>query len=91
LKVQLGFKDGELTALSTEGTLPAGVSAEIEKVEIFGLTKPLESAELTSKGTKQALTKPTSKALAAGGYVATLKVLPWVDLRHGSEWALKVA
>jgi len=112
LDVKLEFKDGVLRIASSRGELPAGISAEVERVEIFGLKKPATRADLDLKGASHELPMPVSRALPstsqpqAGGifggfgfgsgsasptlHAAVVKVKPWIDLRHGSEWALRI-
>merc|ERR1719253_934210 len=58
LDVEFEYKDGVLRAASTQGALTAEVSAEVERVEIFGLRKAPDSATLVKKGESHALPKP---------------------------------
>lgn len=97
LDVDLEFKDGVLRSTGTRGTLPedtaAAVSAEIERVEIFGLKAPARGAEATIDGKKTVLPVPITRPLAIGAgtgslHAATVKVAPWIDMRSGSSWSL---
>eukprot|EP00435_Cladocopium_sp_Y103_P039064 s9_g10.t1 len=66
-----------------------GVSAEIERVEIFGLKSALKSAEVTSAGKVAALPPPRSRPLDSSALqAAVIKVKPFIDMR--SEWQLSV-
>jgi len=92
LDVEFEFKDGTLRATSMRGQPPAEVSAEIERVKIFGLSKAPTKASL---GTTE-LTAPRTQQLPAGHgrrttlYSAEVKVVPWIDLRQGKDWSLTV-
>lgn len=91
LDIELEFKDGVLKASKTLGSLPeaVGVSAEIERVEIFGLKSALTSAEVTSGGKVAALPLPRSRPLDSSALqAAVIKVKPFIDMR--SEWQLAV-
>eukprot|EP00418_Pyrodinium_bahamense_P085599 CAMPEP_0179059488 /NCGR_PEP_ID=MMETSP0796-20121207/25378_1 /TAXON_ID=73915 /ORGANISM="Pyrodinium bahamense, Strain pbaha01" /LENGTH=1004 /DNA_ID=CAMNT_0020756245 /DNA_START=1 /DNA_END=3015 /DNA_ORIENTATION=- len=91
LDVDLEFSAGVLKASAKRGELPAGlVSAEVERVEVFGLKKPPEGANMMSKGTRVELPPPISRQLGGGGglYATVVKVAPWFDLQ--GEWALAV-
>jgi len=88
LKVEFEFKDGVLRATSTTGTLPADISAEVEKVEVFGLSSAPTSAVLEARGMTNALSSPTTRAIGSL-HAAVLKVSPWIDLRDAA-WSLKV-
>lgn len=102
LDVDLEFKNGVLQSPAVRGKLPEAtaeaVSAEVERVEIFGLQKPATRAELVkSDGSKVQLPVPTVRTLEVGAgahpaktlYAATVKVTPWLDLRS-SGWSLLV-
>lgn len=89
LKVKFEYKDGSLSAVSTSGELPAGVSAEVERVEVYGLKSAPASATLTLKGAQHTLTEPIAKTLG-DLHAAVVKVSPWIDLKDKS-WSLKVA
>lgn len=96
LEIEFEFKDGTLRASKTVGQLPeavaAAVSAEIERVEIFGLKSPLTAAEATLDGKVSALPKPISRALSGDGsaslHAAMLKVKPRIDMRQA--WSISV-
>ncbi|CAK9096621.1 Adenosine kinase 2 (AK 2) (Adenosine 5'-phosphotransferase 2) [Durusdinium trenchii] len=91
LDIELEFKDGVLRATKT-GALPeaVAVSAEIERVEIFGLQTALSSAESVQNGKAIALPRPRSRLLdgEAKLQAAVVKVKPFIDMR--SEWQLSV-
>merc|ERR1712032_234935 len=78
LTVEFEYKDGVLSASSTHGALPDSVSAEIEKVEIFGLNDAPKHATYHSKTSG-------SSPLFNG----VVKVRPWIDLRK--PWKLPIA
>eukprot|EP00439_Symbiodinium_sp_Y106_P025739 s749_g3.t1 len=92
---QKAVRDGTLRASKTVGQLPeavaAAVSAEIERVEIFGLKVRLTAAEATVDGKVSALPKPISRALSGDGsaslHAAMLKVKPRIDMRQA--WCTK--
>eukprot|EP00439_Symbiodinium_sp_Y106_P032863 s749_g3.t3 len=94
-KLSAPVKDGTLRASKTVGQLPeavaAAVSAEIERVEIFGLKVRLTAAEATVDGKVSALPKPISRALSGDGsaslHAAMLKVKPRIDMRQA--WCTK--
>eukprot|EP00434_Breviolum_minutum_P009677 symbB.v1.2.008519.t1/scaffold527.1/size293072/17 len=90
LDIEFEFKDGVLKASKTLGSLPeaVGVSAEIERVEIFGLRSALKSAEVTSGGKVAALPPPRSRPLDSALQAAVIKVKPFIDMK--SEWQLSV-
>lgn len=90
LDIIFEFKDGVLKASKTLGSLPeaVGVSAEIERVEIFGLRSALKSAEVTSGGKVAALPPPRSRPLDSALQAAVIKVKPFIDMK--SEWQLSV-
>jgi len=85
LDIDFEFKDGVLRASSKRGELPAGngISAEIEKVEIFGLNSPAQGASVTVNGKTRELEKPISSESKA-----VIKVVPWIEMR--GDWSLKV-
>lgn len=73
------FKNGTLTSSAVLGTLPAGVAAAIERVEVFGGTLSPVRATLTYANEKKELPTPV---LRGGGFV--IKVKPWVDLKQNA-------
>merc|ERR1711920_531149 len=83
LDVMFKFSGGKLSGDSSFdlGPQTGSVATEIERVEIYGLPKPLESA----KAGDTVLAAPVSRQLEAGPggekmYMSTVKVVPWVDL-----------
>jgi alpha 1,3-glucosidase len=92
LDVQFEFKDGVLKASGTSGALSADVAAEIERVEIFGLTKPVNSAMSSGSKLTAVSRKIESKGAGAPGtlYASTVKVAPWIDMRK-LGWQLLMA
>eukprot|EP00439_Symbiodinium_sp_Y106_P032432 s749_g3.t2 len=94
-QLRIFMTDGTLRASKTVGQLPeavaAAVSAEIERVEIFGLKVRLTAAEATVDGKVSALPKPISRALSGDGsaslHAAMLKVKPRIDMRQA--WCTK--
>lgn len=69
-------------------------SLQIERVEIYGLANPVESAEILAKGQASMLPRPISKPIEGGEtqlYMAVVKVTPWINLVHGKDWSLRVA
>jgi alpha 1,3-glucosidase len=88
LKVEFEFASGVLKASKVTGQLPETITAEVERVQIFGLTKAPVGATLEVDGKSVELAAPV--VTATGTYTtATLKIAPWIDLRKGN-WALKV-
>lgn len=90
LDVDFEFAAGTLRAAAVRGQLQAdsSISAEVERVEIFGLKAPAKGASLTVKGTKHELPVPTSRSLGGEYYTAVVKIQPWFDLR--GDWSLAV-
>jgi alpha 1,3-glucosidase len=90
LKVSFEYKGGVLRAASTSGSLPAEISAEVERVEIFGLSSAPSGAVLEMKGTQHKLTQPVARALSpASLHAAVVKVSPWINLQD-STWSLQI-
>jgi len=79
LTVEFEYKNGVLSASSTTGTLPDGISAEIERVEVHGLKEAPTKATYSSK----------SESAQFPFYKGVVKVQPWIDLRK--PWKLEVA
>jgi len=83
LDLHLEFKKGVLSAVSSTGSLPEGlVATEIERIEVYGLPKPLKSAAANGA----ALPEPVSRQLPAGPggespFMSTVKVVPYLDMR----------
>jgi len=100
LDVDFEFKDGVLRASETRGKLPeataAAVSAEIERVEVFGLKVPAQGAKLIVNGETTELPIPVTRPLTIGAgnsaalHSATIKVKPWINLSSGSAWSLSI-
>jgi alpha 1,3-glucosidase len=88
LKVDFEFKAGVLKASSTSGTLPAEVAADVEKVEVYGLSAAPTGVSLSLKGEQHELSF-TTRATEDGRVVVTVKVAPWINLRDPS-WVLTV-
>jgi alpha 1,3-glucosidase len=87
LNVELEFRDGLLKASSTQGVLPPEISAEVEKVEIFGMQSAPKSVALTVKGAASSIV-PMARS-AGKHHAAVVKVSPWIDLREPT-WSMKV-
>jgi alpha 1,3-glucosidase len=87
LNVELDFRDGLLKATSTSGVLPPEVSAEVEKIEIFGLASAPKTVALNVKGAEHSIVPMTRSA--GKHYAAVVKVSPWIDLREPT-WSMKV-
>mmetsp|Transcript_118101 Transcript_118101/g.220808 ORF Transcript_118101/g.220808 Transcript_118101/m.220808 type:complete len:1022 (+) Transcript_118101:138-3203(+) len=87
---------GELRPTSAEGALPADIAAEVEKVEIFGLHHHAGPAStvLKVKGAEHKLTTMswpiTTDLRDSHLWKAVIKVQPWINLRDGLNWALKI-
>lgn len=81
---------GELRATSVQGELPAEIAAEVEKVEIYGLHHHAgpTSTVLQVKGKEHKLTAKSTPDSHL--WKAVIKVQPWINLRDGLEWVLKV-
>jgi alpha 1,3-glucosidase len=87
LNVELEFKQGVLKASSTSGVLPPMISAEVEKVEIFGLESAPTKVALSVKGSEHS---SVPRTYASGKHhVAVVKVAPWIDLRD-TTWSMTV-
>jgi len=93
LDLEFEFKNGVLSTTSKKGKLAASVSTEVERIEIFGLSKPLASASLSSDGTQRELSVPVSRPLGGSAesklFAAIVKVVPWLDIKR--EWTLTVS
>merc|ERR1712151_792750 len=90
LDVDFVYEGGELKSAAVRGSLGsnAAVSAEVEKIEIFGLKKAPTQVELTLRGAKHSLAVPKSREIGGGLYSAILKVQPMIDLT--AAWSVKV-
>jgi alpha 1,3-glucosidase len=86
LNVNFEFKNGVLRATRTTGDLPAEISAEVEKVEVFGLKKLPSSVTLEAKGQQHELS--FTKQQINNLFSIIVKVSPWIELR--TEWALSL-
>jgi len=91
LDVDLEFGAGTLRATAKRGTLLTGgaISAEVERVEIFGLKQPPSSASLTIDGVKHDVEVRSARGLGSPAeplYAAVVKIKPWFDLQR--DWSL---
>jgi len=90
LKVAFEFSNGQLKATSTAGTLSADVSAEVEKIEIYGLQSKPDGAKLKVKDQEHKLRTSHVRELGSDKRVAAVVQLsPWLDLRDAS-WSLSL-
>lgn len=93
LSVEFTFANGELRATAVNGELPDGIAAEVERVEIFGLPKAAGETVLEDKSKQHKLSLPVSRPIASADatrYASVVKVQPWINLRDGLAWSLKV-
>mmetsp|Transcript_85066 Transcript_85066/g.259866 ORF Transcript_85066/g.259866 Transcript_85066/m.259866 type:complete len:1015 (-) Transcript_85066:280-3324(-) len=92
LDVSFEFANGVLRATKVQGEAPSDVSAEVERVEIFGLARPAAKATLMANGVSHELPAPRVRQIAGAKtlHAATIKVAPWIDLRLGEGWSLTV-
>jgi len=88
LSVDLEYADGKLFAASSTGELPADISAEVERVEVFGLSAAPKAASLTLAGKSHTLTVPMTRTIGSS-VAATVKVQPWIELNKA--WSLQLA
>jgi len=93
LDVDFEFTGAGLRATAKRGQLPAdsAISAEVERVEIFGLKAAPSGATLTINGKPHPLAVPLSRKLGGSGalYAAVVKIKPWFDLQ--GDWSLTLA
>jgi len=97
LNVEFEFKGGKLSVTSVSGGSPiydpyvnptVEIAAEVEKVEIFGLSAAPTSASLQANGKENTLAAPNSRAIGSL-FAAVVKVSPWINLRD-KNWSLTV-
>jgi len=89
LSVDLEYSNGKLFASSTTGELPAEIAAEVERVEIYGLTAAPTGATLKMGSKEHALTVPIARTHGSTTS-AVVKVQPWIELSKG-DWSLQIA
>lgn len=92
LDVEFAYSGGQLKATNVKGSVPAGIAAEVEKVEIFGLSQAAGETVLEVKGTKHKLSTPISRTIKGdvSKFAAVVKVQPWINLQDGLSWSLTV-
>jgi len=90
LKVEFEYKGGVLRASSTTGAPPADISADIERIEIYGLNFAPKGGSLEAKGGNHLIAAPVTRSIGSNLHSAVVKVSPWIDLKD-SAWSLKVA
>jgi len=97
LNVEFEYKDGKLSVTSISGTkaiydpyvnTQVEISAEVERVEVFGLTSAPSSAALQANSKQHPLAAPTTRAIGSH-FAAVVKMSPWINLRDPS-WSLQV-
>eukprot|EP00928_Gymnodinium_smaydae_P005920 TRINITY_DN12051_c0_g2_i1.p1 TRINITY_DN12051_c0_g2~~TRINITY_DN12051_c0_g2_i1.p1 ORF type:complete len:1044 (-),score=239.32 TRINITY_DN12051_c0_g2_i1:202-3246(-) len=94
LRLSMDYTDGVLRAVHSEGKLPAGVSAVVERVEVYGLPRAPAKVEATIAGATSPLEFHSVwdvKGLGGNVHIAEVKVKPWIDLSKGTEWSLKLS
>jgi hypothetical protein len=85
------FANGQLSSTRKGEVLTGQVSAEIEKLEIFGLSKPIDSVLVGGiKMTATTRKIGVNRFGAMDLYAAVVKVLPHLDLR-ADGWKAIVA
>jgi len=98
LNVEFEYNAGTLRVTSVTGSQPihdpyskdmaAEISAEVERVEVFGLSSAPVSATLQANSQQHELAVPTTRTIGSL-HAAVVKVSPWINLRDPS-WSLKV-
>lgn len=99
IDIDLVFENHTLRADSVRGSSAASAdldlpTAEVERVEVFGLAQPPAGASLTSNGVVYQLPVPRAREIAGSNgaklYTAVIKMTKWIDLRKGTEWKLEL-
>jgi alpha 1,3-glucosidase len=95
LDIAFEFKEGTLRATKVDGALPADdtAAAEVDRVTIFGLKNSMKKATLTVQGQadKELPVSHVAKLPASGElYTGIIKLTPFLDLRKGLSWSIKV-